>query len=580
MPAANLEIADATAPTLRLSNGGGVTPSLTIDLIRNTGDAGQIVYAPGGGVAGGLYIRTTHTAGQIYFQTASSFGSNGSNERMRIDASGNVGINTFNITNAATLDVRGTSATIPAASASANSNFAAMVVDNRGSGDLFTASSSGLSRFVITQNGNVGIGNTLPLAKLDVNGSASVSGNLTLAGGARTIAASAHNTLTIGDANTGDIVLMGRSSGGGVGASNGIIFSGYGQGVLQPDANGRLTSTTVNLASSTYVTGVLPVANGGTGNDWSGTLKGALPYFSNNGIMSALGIGSPGDVLSVSSGVPSWVSNSSINFWNRVSGALTPLNITDDLLLGGSATSSAKIAFLNMAGGTATASLSATTTGLVLAADGSIQSIRNGTLTLGGSTTGNIALSPRNGTGGNLLLNLNSGGLYINGTAGATVTTDAQCVITSNGIVTSSGPCPANSANDSWQAANGILYQAITTRDVLIGGVATPSAKFAFMNVNPGSGTPTASISAGTSGAVYINAAGLLATTAKQSLTLGDGNTGNIVLGNGNFGTAGVLHNNAAGVISSSALNLAGGATEITGTLGYRQWWNGDDRYR
>jgi len=41
-----------------------------------------------------------------------------------------------------------------------------MVVDNRGSGDLFTASSSGLNRFVITQNGNVGIGLTQPHAPL------------------------------------------------------------------------------------------------------------------------------------------------------------------------------------------------------------------------------------------------------------------------------------------------------------------------------------------------------------------------------------------------------------------------------
>ncbi|MDP2671879.1 MAG: hypothetical protein Q8O68_00010, partial [Candidatus Daviesbacteria bacterium] len=42
----------------------------------------------------------------------------------------------------------------------------------------------------------------------------------------------------------------------------------------------------------------------------------------------------------------------------RNNGSLSPTNITDDLLLGGISTSSAKIAFLNMAGGTPTASIS------------------------------------------------------------------------------------------------------------------------------------------------------------------------------------------------------------------------------
>src|SRR6185369_16781668 len=41
------------------------------------------------------------------------------------------------------------------ASVSANSSFAGLVVDNKGNGDLFTASSSGLPRFTIAQNGTV-----------------------------------------------------------------------------------------------------------------------------------------------------------------------------------------------------------------------------------------------------------------------------------------------------------------------------------------------------------------------------------------------------------------------------------------
>src|SRR6185369_11480085 len=56
------------------------------------------------------------------------------------------------------------------ASISGNTGFAGLVVNNSGNGDLFTASSSGQSRFTINQNGNVGIGTTMPTEKLSVNG--------------------------------------------------------------------------------------------------------------------------------------------------------------------------------------------------------------------------------------------------------------------------------------------------------------------------------------------------------------------------------------------------------------------------
>ena len=79
-----------------------------------------------------------------------------------------IGGNTQNSTALGTLDLRADSATLPIASFSGATNFAGLVVDNSGSGDLFTASSSGLTRFVITQNGNVGIGTSTPQSILDV----------------------------------------------------------------------------------------------------------------------------------------------------------------------------------------------------------------------------------------------------------------------------------------------------------------------------------------------------------------------------------------------------------------------------
>src|SRR6185369_4919659 len=90
---------------------------------------------------------TNDMPGRIVFRTVKD-GQAGLTERMRLTNAGSVGIGT--VTPLALLDVRGdisnptNNATIPTASFSAKTTFATMVVDNQGSGDLFTASSSGL----------------------------------------------------------------------------------------------------------------------------------------------------------------------------------------------------------------------------------------------------------------------------------------------------------------------------------------------------------------------------------------------------------------------------------------------------
>lgn len=111
---------------------------------------------------GGTGTATTFTQGSLVFAGASGVYAQNNSNFFWDNTNLRFGIGTASPL--AGLDVRGTSATTPAASVSANSNFAGLVVDNRGSGDLFTASSSGLSRFTVKQNGNVLIGLTTDTA--------------------------------------------------------------------------------------------------------------------------------------------------------------------------------------------------------------------------------------------------------------------------------------------------------------------------------------------------------------------------------------------------------------------------------
>lgn len=68
--------------------------------------------------------------------------------------------------------------TVAAASVSANTSFAGFVIDNKGSGELLTASSSGLTRFTIYNSGNVVIGDGPDSGfKLDVKGSVRIGNN-------------------------------------------------------------------------------------------------------------------------------------------------------------------------------------------------------------------------------------------------------------------------------------------------------------------------------------------------------------------------------------------------------------------
>src|SRR3989344_7536744 len=138
------------------------------------------------------------------------------------------------------------------------------------------------------------------------------------------------------------------------------------------------------------------------------------------------------------------------------------------------------------------------------------------------------------------------------GTSGGVNVASASCITASGGIVTGTGSCGTSISPWYEDSSVGSVYLTNSTLDLFVGGQASSSAKFAVLNMT-GALTPTASISAGTAttGGAYLSAAGTLATTNKQTLTLGDTNTGNILIG-----TDATARNITIGGASTTGLSL------------------------
>src|SRR3989344_4616658 len=184
------------------------------------------------------------------------------------------------------------------------------------------------------------------------------------------------------------------------------------------------------------------------------------------------------------------------------------LTSTLDFLLGSNATSSAEFAVTGINDGTPTASVSATTGGgagngiSLTGATATIQSLRMGTLTLGGSSTGNIVID----SGSNLLqlsdatINLTDSAftsednsvLYtgVGGKLSAvTTTTSGQCLVSAaENNPPTWATCPGGSGGSNWtlNTTTGVLRPNNNTTDLILGGTATASAKFLFTNMISG----------------------------------------------------------------------------------------------
>ncbi len=171
--------------------------------------------------SGPLYFGTDNDvnfsfSGSTLTTTLGSSAWNISSGLLYLDGSSNkIGIGTTNPL--ATLDVRSLDTDKAVASFSGATNLATLILEQNGSGDIFTASASGQTQFVITSGGNVGIGLADPTSRLQIAGATSTisndSGDITL------------------DAASGNISLAGNSL---INANNGFFGGSVGIGTVTP----------------------------------------------------------------------------------------------------------------------------------------------------------------------------------------------------------------------------------------------------------------------------------------------------------------------------------------------------------
>ena len=612
-----------------LTLGGTTTGNILLQPLNGTGRVGIGLANPlatldingSASASGNLTFNSAGVIQTVKNQTLTIGGNSTGNILLQpLNGSGNVGIGTG--TPLARLDVNGS------ASISGNLTFNSAGNIQTVANQTLTIGGSTTGNILLQPlngSGNVGIGTATPLARLDVNGSASISGNLTF-NSAGNIQTTANQALTIGGSTTGNILLLPQNGTGMVGIGTIVPLATI-------DIRGAIGTKAVASISGQTSFAALTVNNSGSGDLFTASSSG----------ITKIRIDTNGNILPGANGTQN-IGSSSLNwdtvyannviagslsgiqgFWQRNGSALSPYNINDDILLGSTSTSSAKIALMNIAGGTPTASISANNgnNAVYLTGTGNLGTTNGQTLTLGGATTGDIILSPANGSGivtSTGTLNLSGGKTYqiagadvlsattlgsgvtgssltsvstiTSGTWNATIIntqyggtgqdfssvaqgsipyfsntgimttlatgTTGQCLIT-NGPAANPSWVNCASGASSWTSTNGAIYPTQNTIDFLLGSNATSSAKFGFINV--ADGTPTASISANNgNNAVYLTGLGNLGTTNGQTLTLGGATTGDILL---NSGSGNITLANATSFLNNTT--FSGLATFNTG---------------
>lgn len=242
-----------------------------------------------------------------------ALGRTGFGEGLRVDLGGGAA-STFKI---------GIGTTAPVAKLDVNGQItgkALAIFNQTGDQDIFTASSSGTTKFVINNSGNVGVGTSSPTGTLNVLGNS-------------------ENQLVLSKTSNGTRNwLIGIGTGGQY--SEGSLVFGFG-------ATPTSTNAVMRIAPQDFSGTKLLI-------DPSGNLGIGTTSASNFKITVAGNVGpSAGSTYDLGSASLPWnnlyvnniigASTGTSGYWQRALGAISPTNSSDDMLLGGTATASALV---------------------------------------------------------------------------------------------------------------------------------------------------------------------------------------------------------------------------------------------
>ncbi len=449
--------------------------------------SGQLIVTPNNGYGGGIQLGSTINNNNVLNTSAQSGAPSGNlywGNRQLVDSTNIGSFGVSSVTNSdGTLTISPTTGAVVASLNLGNAN-------SWSGAQTFGANTYFPGSGIWNTSGNVGIGTASPLAALDVRGISS-TGPVASVSGSTSFA-----SLVVNNNGSGDL----------------LTASASGWTRFRIDNNGGLTTTgTTTFNGLTYT--------------WPASIA------DNNYVLRTQ-----------TNGTLAWVPANSIgtNFWQDIAGALSPIQASDDLLLGASSTSSAAFAFTGLMGHQTQASFSgqlivmpnlgwggkvgigyndAGTAALAVngnvgigtntptalldvagqASVGGILKFRSGTaqiqatadqtLTLGGDTTGQIVLNGFNGA---------VNGITFGGYNTCTLKTTAAGVVTCGTDLTGS---TVNSPFAEITGVNGgIIVANNTTEDFLLGAQSTASAVFAFTGLS----SPTHQTQASLSGKLVV----------------------------------------------------------------------------